>query len=104
MTDIINDKGPAAYFANIEPHELVRKLNEIEIPADVSYFAGAYGCNWLLYNVMHKIETDGLKLQATFIHLPPIPAQAIQKDLPNLATMPLDSLVKALITIISSLD
>ena len=102
-TDVINPQGPAAYFANIDPHRLVKILKEKEIPADVSYFAGAYGCNWLLYNVMQRIEDGKLEAQATFIHLPPISSQAIQKDMMSLATMPLDMLIEALVTIIKSL-
>lgn len=101
-TDIINHKGPAAYFANLDPHVLVKFLKEDDIPADVSYFAGAYGCNWLLYNVMQRIESSNLESRATFIHLPPLPAQAIQKDMMSLATMPLDLQIRALIAIIKS--
>jgi pyroglutamyl-peptidase len=103
-SDIINYEGPAAYFANLEPQALAQTLKEYGIPAEVSYYAGAYGCNWLLYNVMQRIETEGLDMQATFIHLPPIPSQAIEKDLSSLATMPLEMHVNALITIIKSLD
>ncbi|TFH01249.1 MAG: pyroglutamyl-peptidase I [Candidatus Thorarchaeota archaeon] len=103
-TDIINQEGPAAYFANLDPHVLVKLLKENEIPADVSYYAGAYGCNWLLYNVMQRIQYGNLGIRATFIHLPPIPPQAIQKDLMTLATMPLDMIIEALVTIIKSLD
>ena len=103
-TDIINSEGPAAYFTNLEPEGLVQLLKEKEIPAEVSYFAGAFGCNWLLYNVMQRIVNNKSKAQATFIHLPPIPTQAIQKPFPPLATMSLDMLVKALVAIIESLD
>ncbi|PNX53163.1 MAG: hypothetical protein BV458_05825 [Thermoplasmata archaeon M9B2D] len=103
-TDIINHEGPAAYFANLEPLQLVEVLREKDIPADVSYYAGAYGCNWLLYNVMQRIETGMINAKATFIHLPPIPAQAIQKDMMSLATMPLELLIHALVEIIKSLD
>jgi len=103
-TDIINHEGPPAYFANLEPEKLVQVLIEKEIPAEVSYFAGVYGCNWLLYNVMQRIETGMIVGKATFIHLPPIPAQAIQKDMMSLATMPLETLIDALIEIIKSLD
>ena len=103
-TDIINYEGPAAYFANLEPQKLVEVLREKDIPADVSYYAGAYGCNWLLYNVMQRIETGTIDAKATFIHLPPIPAQAIQKDMMSLATMPLELLINALVEIIKSLD
>ncbi|TFG32181.1 pyroglutamyl-peptidase I [Candidatus Thorarchaeota archaeon] len=102
-TDVINHEGPAAYISNLNPHNLVKILKEKEIPADVSYCAGAYGCNWLLYNVMQRIQEGTSEAQATFIHLPPLPSQAIQKDMMTLATMPLDVLINALITIIESL-
>lgn len=102
-TDIINHEGPAAFFANLDSYQLASVLMEEGIPADVSYFAGAYGCNWLLYNVMQRIETGTLKAQATFIHLPPIPSQAIQKDMMSLATMPLDTQIDAMVAIIKSL-
>lgn len=103
-SDVINYEGPAAYFANLEPQTLVQILKDKEIPAEVSYFAGAYGCNWLLYNVMQRIEYGELDAQATFIHFPPMPSQAIQKDMMSLATMPLDMLIDAMVTIIKSLS
>lgn len=103
-TDIINPKGPAAYFSNLDPYKLAKTLTDNEIPAEVSYCAGAYGCNWLLYNLMQRIETNNLDIKATFIHLPPLPSQAIQKDMMMLATMPLELQVEALLTIIDSLD
>jgi len=103
-TDIINHQGPAAYFANLEPQSLVRILKDKDIPADVSYYAGAYGCNWLLYNVMQRIEHGELDAQATFIHLPPLPSQAIQKEMMSLATMPLEMQIDAMLTIIKSLN
>ncbi|TFG31996.1 pyroglutamyl-peptidase I [Candidatus Thorarchaeota archaeon] len=103
-TDIINYEGPAAYFANLDPHRLVDILKDNEIPAEVSYYAGAYGCNWLLYSLLQRINTNNLDTRATFIHLPPLPSQAIEKDMMSLATMPLELQVEALLTIIDSLD
>lgn len=103
-SDVINYEGPAAYFANLEPQALVQILKDKEIPADISYYAGAYGCNWLLYNVMQRIEYGELDAQATFIHFPPLPSQVIQKDMMSLATMQLDMLIDAMVTIIKSLS
>jgi pyroglutamyl-peptidase len=103
-TDIIDNDGPAAYFANIDPFPLVQALLNEGIPAYVSYHAGAYGCNWLLYNVIKRIEMGAINTRATFMHLPPLPSQAIQKDMMSLATMPLDLQLKAVETIIKSLS
>ena len=102
-SDVIDYEGPAAYFANLEPEALVQVLKDKEIPATVSYFAGAYGCNWLLYNIMQRIENGELDAEATFIHLPPLPSQAIEKDMVFLATWPLDIQIEALVEIIKFL-
>jgi pyroglutamyl-peptidase len=102
-TDIIEPDGPAAYFANIDAFPLVQALLDNGIPAHVSYHAGLYGCNWLLYNLMDWIETVSLDTKATFIHLPALPSQAIEKDMMSMATMPLEMQVKALEIIIRNL-
>jgi pyroglutamyl-peptidase len=102
-SDIIEPDGPAAYFSNIDPIQLVEAILDKGIPAYVSYHAGLYGCNWLFYNVMDMIQKGALDAKATFIHLPPLPTQAIEKDKMSMATMPLDMQVKALEIIIKNL-
>jgi pyrrolidone-carboxylate peptidase len=52
---------------------------------------------------MDMIETGALDAKATFIHLPPLPAQAIEKDMMAMATMPLDLQIDALKMIIKNL-
>ncbi|MFX1482494.1 MAG: hypothetical protein ACFFCP_04810 [Promethearchaeota archaeon] len=103
-SDIINLEGPAAYFSNIDPFLLVQALLDRDIPAYVSYHAGLYGCNWLLYRIMQQIDSGSLDAKATFIHLPPLPSQAIEKDMMSLATMALELQVDAIATIIESLS
>jgi len=103
-SDIVNFEGPAAYFSNIDPFPLVQALLDKGIPAYVSYHAGLYGCNWLLYKVMQQIENGSLESKATFIHLPPLPSQAIEKDEMSMATMSLEMQVDALVTIIEELN
>lgn len=103
-SDIIDARGPAAYFANIDPYHLVQTLLENGVPAHVSYHAGAYGCNWLLYNVMYRIKNGIINAKATFIHLPLLPLQVIQKDTLTLATMPFDLQQRALEIIINAVS
>ncbi|MFW9913084.1 MAG: pyroglutamyl-peptidase I [Candidatus Thorarchaeota archaeon] len=102
-TDLISDQGPPAYFANLDPHPLVKAIENEDIPAFVSYHAGIFGCNWLLYKVMEWIGTGEMNLLATFIHFPPLPQQAIEKKNPNLATMPLGTIADAIKIIILNL-
>ncbi len=102
-TDIIDDESPPAYFSTIDPHPLVEAIVGEGIPAHVSYYAGIYGCNWILYNVLKQIDDGCVVAGATFIHLPPLPAQAIEKDEPSTPTMELETMVKALEIIIKQL-
>jgi pyroglutamyl-peptidase len=94
-SDLIVPDGPPAYFTSIDPHTLAKRLQEEGIPALVSYHAGTFGCNWLLYNVLHLISQGRLKARATFMHVPPLPSQAIEKSNMALPTMPLETLVRA---------
>ena len=102
-TDVIDVDAPAAYYANIDPHPLVEALKGEGIPAYVSYHAGTYGCNWLLFNILHRIATGTIHGRATFIHLPPLPSQALEKDKMELSTMPLDNAVRAIEIVIQTL-
>jgi pyroglutamyl-peptidase len=102
-TDMISEQSPPAYFTNLDPHPLVQAVENEDIPAFVSYHAGVFGCNWLLYKVMEWIGTGEMNLMATFIHFPPLPQQAIEKENPNLATMPLGTIADAIKIIILNL-
>jgi pyroglutamyl-peptidase len=102
-TDVISEQGPPAYFMNLDPHSLVQAVENEDIPAFVSYHAGVYGCNWLIYKVMEWIGSSEMNLMATFIHVPPLPQQAIEKADPHLATMPLGTIAEAIKAIILNL-
>ncbi len=101
--DVIDPEGPAAYFTNIDPSALAERLKQEGIPAFVSYHAGVFGCNWVIYSVMRRIEILGIPTRATFVHLPPLPQQALEKNNASLATLPLETSLRALTTIIKSL-
>ncbi|MGY5853563.1 MAG: pyroglutamyl-peptidase I [Candidatus Thorarchaeota archaeon] len=102
-SDIIIADAPVAYFSNIDPHPLVERLRQVEIPAFVSYHAGIFGCNWLLFNLLHRVYSEGLDVKATFVHLPTLPIQSMEKMTPFLPSMPLDVQVRALEVIIENL-
>lgn len=103
-SDIIEEGAPAAYFSNIDPHPLVEALTDNGIPAYLSYHAGIYGCNWILYNLLRQIDLGHVNLATTFIHLPPLPSQALEKKEYSIATMEFDTIVKAMKIIIEKLS
>jgi pyroglutamyl-peptidase len=65
--------GPAAYFATLPLRAMVQTMRKKGIPADISDTAGTFGCNHLMYGVLHHIARERLPIRAGWIHLPHLP-------------------------------
>lgn len=82
--------GPAAYFATLPVREMVKALSDHGIPASLSYSAGAFVCNDVLYSVLHRYS--GTRTMAGFVHVPFLPEQAKE----GVASMALETIAEAL--------
>jgi pyroglutamyl-peptidase len=80
--------GPAAYQSELPLAAWSSKIRAQGIPCQVSYHAGTYLCNALLYLTHHLIATRKLQSRAAFIHLPLAPEQVLgeRQDWPSLPT------------------
>lgn len=67
--------GPQAYFSNLPVWEMVTAMQEAGVPAAVSYTAGTYVCNHVMYIVLHEVATNYPDMKAGFIHVPFLPEQ-----------------------------
>ena len=83
----IEEGGPDGIFSTLPVREMAAAIGEKGIPAKLSYSAGAYVCNDVLYTLLRHFE--GTAVQAGFIHVPFIPGQGE----PNMA---LEDIVTAL--------
>jgi pyroglutamyl-peptidase len=95
----LEPKGPAAYFTTLPIRELLHQLRQHNIPADISYTAGTFGCNQAFFHTMHKIHKDKLGTVAGFVHVPSLPSQAAELQKRGKAGRPsmnLDTMTKAL--------
>lgn len=63
---LIDEKGPVGYFSTLPLIEM-REV-ESEFPVKMSFSAGAYVCNYLMYKTLRYVE--GMDAKAGFIHLP----------------------------------
>jgi pyroglutamyl-peptidase len=84
----ICDVGENAYFSTLAVRKIANEISGIKIPSKVSYSAGAYVCNDVLYSLLHKFH--GTAVKAGFIHVPYIKEQ--EKE----PSMELDDIVTAL--------
>lgn len=89
--------GPAAYFATVPVRDMVAAMQMDGIPCGLSYSAGTFVCNDVLYSVLHHY--DGTATRAGFIHVPYLPEQAKE----NQPSLPLEEIVRGLTLAIKAL-
>lgn len=82
--------GPAAYFATLPVRDMVAAMKEAGLPCGLSYSAGAFVCNDVLYTVLNHYQ--GTAVQAGFIHVPFLPEQAAE----GVPSLPLEEIVRGL--------
>lgn len=71
--------GANAYFSNLPVKAIVSGLEAQGIPAYVSYTAGTYVCNSLMYTLLDWIERAYPQMRGGFIHVPYSMEQAAGK-------------------------
>lgn len=87
--------GPAAYFATLPVKAMVQHVKEAGLPCYLSFTAGTYVCNSIMYNVLYMCEKRYPGIRAGFIHVPYACGQVIDK--PNTTpSMPLETIAKSL--------
>jgi len=97
--ETLEPNAPAAYFTTLPVRKILNALRQNNIPAEISYTAGTFGCNQVFFHTMHKIHSDGLDVCTGFVHVPSLPSQAAQLQKARkgkIPSMPLRITTKAL--------
>ena len=71
--------GPVAYYTTLPIRAMVKAMRQAGIPSDISDTPGTFCCNHLMYGLLHRIETQNLKVQGGFVHVPYTHKQALDK-------------------------
>jgi len=96
MREVIAPDRPVAYWTNLPGTDSLRAaLEERNIPAGYSFYAGQHLCNHIMYSSLYFAERDSLAHRTGFVHIPVLPEQARRKyrDSPF---MPIEMARKAL--------
>ena len=75
----LQEEGAPAYYATIPVKAMVQNVRDHGIPCHVSYTAGTYVCNAVMYNVLHMAATKYTNIKAGFIHVPFAAQQVVSK-------------------------
>ncbi|MEX2027352.1 MAG: pyroglutamyl-peptidase I, partial [Pirellulaceae bacterium] len=78
--------GAVAYRSGLPLEQWAAAVRQAGIPCQVSYHAGTYLCNAVLYLAHFYAEQQRLRTRTTFIHLPLCPSQVLgqRQDLPSM--------------------
>lgn len=66
----IEPNGPDAYFSTLHVRTIAEGLAQKGVPAEVSYSAGTYVCNDVLYSLLHTLKLRHPGVRGGFIHVP----------------------------------
>ena len=98
LDEAIAPEGPAAYFSSLPIKAMVKTLRNNGIPSSISNTAGTFVCNYLMYGLLQEISKTP-QVRGGFVHLPYLPEQVLDKNLPS---MSLQDIIKALELLIQS--
>ena len=95
--------GPVAYHSALPLARWAAMLRSDNLPAAVSYHAGTYLCNAMLYLSHYFAHHQGLKTRSAFIHLPLCPEQVVGGK-QDLASLPAAHTAHGLLRILLDLE
>ena len=86
--------GPAAYFATLPARAMAEAISASGVPGAVSFSAGAFVCNDLLYTLLHHFHDTPVRVG--FLHVPYLPEQ-------GMPALPLQDTTAALLAAIQAI-
>lgn len=89
--------APAAYFATIPVHEIVRSLRAQKLPVQLEFASGGYVCNEIFYRAAHAYA--GTTTKVGFVHVPLLPEMVMDENM----ALPLEKTTEVLQAIIKEL-
>ena len=96
-TPVIENATDAS-FATLPVRDMLKAAKERGIPCALSYTAGAFVCNDLLYTLLHHYRDTDVKVG--FVHIPYLPEQAGE----GVPSMELNTAVEALTAMIGVMN
>ena len=88
--------GADAYFSTLPVRKMAEATVAVGVPSSVSYSAGSYVCNDLLYTLLHRYRESDTRVG--FVHIPYATEQG------KTPAMDLSTLVKGLSAAIAAID
>lgn len=98
----IVEDGPDAYFTRLPVFAMVEAAKADGVPAAVSYTAGTYCCNEVMYGLLHLLATKYPGKRGGFVHVPYAASQACDLSATT-PSMALPMIVEGLAAMVSAI-
>lgn len=99
----LREDGENAFFSTLPVKEMQQAIVQAGYPSALSYSAGTYVCNAVMYNALYLAQKHCSSMKAGFIHVPYTPQQVIGKsaDTPSMPVTAIAECLQAAIEAIS---
>ncbi len=79
-------------FTTLPIQSMILACHKVGVPCQISYSAGTYVCNHVMYASLAHINKTQLSTRSGFIHIPYLPEQVLDK--PNQPSMSLEQMIE----------
>ena len=90
----IFEDGDTAYFATLPIKAMVAEIRKVGVPASISYSAGTFVCNHLMYGTLYTLTKKYPGVIGGFMHVPYTTEQVLDKR--NMPSLTIEQIVKAI--------
>lgn len=94
LDSAIFEDGAPAYFTSLPVKAMVAAIREAGIPSSLSYTAGTYVCNHLMYGVLYHIAKSYPEMRGGFMHVPFLHEQIMNR--PNTPSLSKEDIVRGI--------
>ena len=91
----LREDGETAYFSTLPVKAMVENMKAHRILANISYTAGTYVCNSIMYHVLYLLQNKFPGKRGGFIHVPYENSQVLNKNV-GMPFMPLTMIAEGL--------
>ncbi len=98
----ICEDGPDGLFTTLPIEKLAAACRESGLPCNISYSAGTFVCNHVLYSMLYHAGENHLPLKVGFLHLPATMEQALTKKYPFMEPQTAAAVIKLLVSTLTN--
>ncbi len=98
----ICEDGPDGLFTTLPIEKIAAACRENGLPCNISYSAGTFVCNHVLYSMLYHAAENQLPVKVGFLHLPATMEQALTKKYPFMEPQTSAAVIKILISVLSN--